>query len=67
MNNFQSQLTFGAISLYTSGNIDVATYLYLIVHRMAAELPIKYSTYTLLLLIVVVFVYRESSCATGYE
>ena len=28
-------ITFGAISLYTSGNIYLATSLYLIVHRMA--------------------------------
>ena len=53
-------ITFGAISLYSSGNIDLATSLYLIVHRMAAELPIKHSTYTLLLLFVVVVVYRAA-------
>ena len=48
-----------AISLYTSGNIELATSLYLTVHRMAAELPIEHSTYTLLLF-VVVFVYRAA-------
>ena len=38
-------ITFGAISLYTSGNIDLATSLYLIVHR-TVQLLMEHPTYS---------------------